>query len=132
MTMFVLQNVYFIWEKHIHKYFCSPLLNSWGQKNAKAVIVYIVWHTHFPEAENFCTFIWKILYFPTCMPTSYLYQQVLNMMKYWIKNIFKDSLKWAFSLCLIMAVSTCLHCDLWQRVAFQNFINGFKEQDAYF
>ena len=100
----------------------TPLLNVWRQKKAKAVITYTAWYTHFHVRG------WKLLYFTTCQPPNIpIYtDSLINMMNYFIKSIFKDKsstvLKWAFSLCL--AVSTCLHCDLWQKVTlFQNFIN---------
>ena len=66
------------------------------------------------DAQKICR-SWEFLYIhlkifilTTCQPPTYL--QVLNMMNYWIKSIFKDKsstvLKWACSLCL--AVSTCM------------------------
>jgi hypothetical protein len=74
-----------------------------------------------PEAENCCALLPANL-----LPYRSTGFFLINMMNYLIKSIFKDKpstvLKWAFSLC--SAVSTCLHCDLWQKV---NYISKFYQ-----
>jgi hypothetical protein len=100
----------------------TPLLSAWRPTNyqAKAVIVYTTWW--------YTPCGWKLLYFTTCQPPTLPIYRVflINMTNYLIKSIFKDKpstvLKWAFSLC--SAVSTCLHCDLWQKV---NYISKFYQ-----
>jgi hypothetical protein len=83
----------------------TPLLSAWRPKNYQKIVV--------------------LYYLPTSYPTD-LHGFLINMTNYLIKSIFKDKpstvLKWAFSLC--SAVSTCLHCDLWQKV---NYISKFYQ-----
>jgi hypothetical protein len=99
-----------------------PLLSAWRPKNyqAKAVIVSTTWW-YTPWGWKCCTLLPANLlpYRSTWFFNKY--DELFNS-----KSIFKDKpstvFKWAFSLC--SAVSTCLHCDLWQKV---NYISKFYQ-----